>query len=73
MAQNAVCRSMARTSMMRALASWKSSVSRADVRVVYLKKSSQAALREMAVSLHLQGTTHYEIWKYCQSTSRVQA
>lgn len=41
------------TSMMRALASWKSSVSRADVRVVYLKNSSHAALREMAVSLHL--------------------
>ena len=44
--------------MMRALRVSTSSVSSADVRVVYRRKSSQLALSEMAVSLHLQHQAH---------------
>ncbi len=51
--------------MMRALRVSMSSVSRADVRVVYRRKSSQLALSEMAVSLHLQRQaqpSHTSVW-----------
>lgn len=40
--------------MRRFLACWKSSISRAEVRVVYRRNSSQPALSDMAVGLHLE-------------------
>lgn len=47
---------MGHTSMIRALAVSKFSISSAEVRVMYRKNSWQPAFSEMAVSLHLQGT-----------------